>query len=181
MKQYKQALCEAEDAVKDVADTELRKIGFEVILKQLLHTEEAIVASPTGATKASAPKTPTAPTSTNNTGLTADELSTLFEVRDDTIALKVRPTGASVNEQQQLLAHAVLLGYKVLLGQDTISAVKLAGVAKEWNLLDTNFGRKIQVPGLIQSKGKRRGVTYSFRPGAVAKLKETMQKMARGE
>lgn len=181
MEPYKQALREAEEAVKDVADVELRKIGFEVILKQLLKIEEGAAPQRMQTTKAQTPKKPTVATHTNTTGLTSDDLDTLFEVKDDAITLRVRPTGANVAEQQQLLAHAVLLGYKALLGQDTVGAVKLAAVAKEWNLLDTNFGRTIQAPGFIQAKGKRRGVTYSFRPGAIAKLTESVQKMAKGE
>ncbi|MFZ2886616.1 MAG: hypothetical protein WA021_02225 [Minisyncoccia bacterium] len=180
MHPYKQALREAEEAVKDIADVELRKVGFEVILKQLLHTEEA-VPQRAQTTKVPTRQAPAISTYTNTTGLNSDELDTLFEKKEDTVALKVRPTGATIKEQQQLLAHAVLIGHKSLLGQDAVGAMKLAAVAKEWNLLDKNFGETIQTPGLIQAKGKKRGVIYSFRPGAIAKLKEQMQKMARGD
>ncbi len=180
---YKKAVTEALEAVKEVQDADLKKSGFEIVLRSLL----GVV--PTGA-----PITNKAPAmlprdkvanesggSINKTGLTDDEVATLFEVNGETVVLKVKPVGESVPEQQQSLAHAILVGYKALFGKDGISASQMGSAAREWSLKDTNFATNIQTPGHIQAKGAGKGATYSLRPGAIGKLKDSMQKMARGE
>lgn len=180
---YKKAVSEALEAVKDVEDADLKKSAFEIVLRQLLnaapdHTRggpgtdmippESVVAKPNS-------------NHTNKTGLTKEEIDTLFETKGEIVVLKVKPTGESLLEQQQALAHAILIGYHALFGKDSVTSVMMGTAARDWNLLDTNFSRTIQIPGYIQAKGKRKGVTYSLKPGAIAKLKESMQKMARGE
>lgn len=178
---YKKALIEAQEAVKDVHDPELRKSGFEVILKQLLQTASV----PAGANVVMAPpasgEVKTDSVRGSKTGLTEDEIQVLFEVKDSIVILKVQPSGTTLAEQQQTLAHAILVGHFALLGNDDISVRTMGAAARDWKLLDTNFSRTILVPGYIQSKGQRGGVRYSLKPGAMGKIKETLQKMARGE
>jgi hypothetical protein len=179
--EYKESVKKAMEAVKYIEDADLRKSGFEIILKQLLQTGVTSGSSEPAFVKTPESKVIFGGVHVNKTGLTEEELQTLFSVEGEVVKLKVKPIGESVAEQQQLLAHAILFGYYTLLGKDSILATIMGATAREWNLLDTNFSRTIQAPGHIQSKGKGRGVNYSFRPGAVTKLKDAMQKMACGE
>lgn len=178
---YKKALADAQDAVKDIQDPELKKSGFEIILKQLLQVVPAVVGEVTPTIPSSGAEPKTGGVRSSKTGLTEDEIQTLFEVKDNAVILKIQPSGATVPGQQQTLAHAILVGYFALLGNDDVSSPTMAAAARDWNLFDTNFSRTILVPGFIQSKGFRKGVRYSLKPGAMGKIKETLQKMARGE
>ena len=181
--EYKDMVAEALEAVKEVEDADLRKSGFEIILQQLLRTKQdgASADTPIVAPKMPAANAPAPSGRANRTGLTDEEIQTLFEIKGETVVLKVEPTGTSVPEQQQMLAHAVLVGHLALLDKDNVSTTVMSAAARDWNLFDTNFSRTILTPGHVQSRGVRRGVNYSLKPGAVGKLKQSMQKMARGE
>jgi hypothetical protein len=178
---YKKAVADAHEAVKDVEDADLRKSGFEIILKQLLQISPAPTGGAVPHTDDNGISLKVNAGRANKTGLTDDEIQTLFEVKDKAVILKIQPSGTTVPEQQQTLAHAILVGHFALFGSDDISAKKMGAAARDWKLLDTNFSRTILVPGYIQSKGERASVRYSLKPGAMGKVKETLQKMAHGE
>lgn len=180
---YKSAVAEALESVKDIEDSELKKSGFEILLKKLIDapldtTQPRAEGSTTHHSPAKAAHTSLR---LNKTGLSEEEIETLFEVDGDTVTLKVKPTGSTVAEKQIALAHALLIGYKATLGQDNVSSLAVAAVAREWNIWDTNLSKKIQAAGYIQAKGIRKAAIYSLKPGAIDKLCESMQKMARGE
>lgn len=181
MNDYKKALAEAQEAVKDVTDTELRKIGFKVVLKQILEGDVGKVPPHTSSVKPAVAHAATT-THPNKTGLGQDELNALFEKKDgETISLKVKPTSAALPEQQQLLAHAIIVGYKALFDKDSVPSLAMVAAAREWNLMDKNFARNIQSPGYIQAKGIKKGVTYSLKPGAIDKIRPALQLLAHGE
>ncbi len=169
---YKKAVAEAMESVEDVDDPELKKSGFEILLKKLIENSSETSQSkegfslPAGMSIASG--------YSNKTGLSEEEVKTLFEVNEDVVTLKVKPVGVSVPEQQQSLAHAILIGYKAALGKDSVPSSSMLAAAREWNLWNTNFSTNIQTPGYVQAKGVRKGATYSLKPGAVGKLKDSL-------
>lgn len=181
-KNYKEATEMAIAAVKDIQDPDLKKSAFEVILRDLLNADPSNIQSTHQETKgASGTESAQPNTGQNKTGLTDEEIDTLFNAEGDVLTLKVRPTGDSVPKQQQMLAHAVLVGYKAVFGKDTVPSLTMVTAARDWNLMDRHFAENVRAPGHIQTKGIKKGAVYSLRPGAMAKLKESMQKMARGE
>lgn len=178
---YKKVVAQALEAVKDVPDADLKKAGFEVVLRQLLQAVAANTTSASGEVTGGKVNVTTKNNPVNKTGLTDDEVNILFEKKDNTLVLRIKPTGKTVPTQQQILAHAILVGYLALFNRDSVSSAEMVVAAKDWKLFDANFSRNIQTPGYIQAKGVKKGVTYSLKPGAISKLKESIQKMARGE
>lgn len=177
---YQKVVAEALESVKDVPDADLKKAGFEVVLRQLLQ------ATPGGQLKnennpGGEGVVVTGNTQVSKTGLTTEEINILFEDKNGTLCLKVKPTGQTIAEQHQKLAHAILVGHLALLGKESISSLVMLAAARDWHLPEKHFARNIQSPGYIQAKGVGKGVIYSLKPGAVWKLKESLQKMAHGE
>lgn len=179
---YKKAITEATEAVRDMEDLDLKKSAFEILLRDLLQgmseqkpTEKKGVTFPVGITST------TKDGYKNNTVLTQEEIDSLFEVKKENLLLKIKPTGKSDTEKQQKLAHAILVGYKAIFGKDSVPVSVILTAARDWNLSVLHFGKNIQLAGYVQGKGVKKGAIYSLKPGAVEKLKESIQKMARGE
>ena len=176
---YIEAIKEAHEVVKCLEDVELQKIAFGVILKRLIGRvyarADALIQSP------ATPGDST--TQIKNKGLSDEEKGILFEVEDDgkTLKLKVQPIGKTVEDQRLMLVHSILLGYHLLLGEDNVKATIMSEAARYWNLWDTNLSKTIRTSRYIQVRGSGKGKVYSLKPGAVAKLTESIREMIYGK
>lgn len=172
---YIKVINEAYEIVKHLDNNDLQKIAFGIVLKRLID-ETTDVMQPSAPDKDLRIKT-------TSKELSEEEVNTLFQVNEDgkTIKFKVRPTGATTQDQQLMLMHTVLMAYHLLLKEDSVKATTIGEVARYWNLHDVNLSRTFKTSDYIQIRGKSKGVVYSFKPGAVAKLTDVMRKMAYGE
>lgn len=178
---YKKAITEATEAVRDMEDSDLKKSAFEILLRDALQGMSEH--KPTGQKEITSPVEIISKKDDhkNNTGLTQEELDSLFEVKKENLLLKIKPIGKSDAEKQQKLAHVILVGYKAIFGKDSVPVSVMLTAARDWNLSVLHFGKNIQLAGYVQGKGVKKGAIYSLRPGAVEKLKESIQKMAQGK
>ena len=174
---YSKAIESARELVRDIEEGEIRITAFGIVLQHLLG-EASDINLPEDRPHTSEDQKRNAVKGE----LTPEELSALFETDENSILkLKVRPTGDTIDSQQQTLAHAVLMGYHKLLGKNEVKATVMGEVARYWNLSDKNFSKSAKTSSFVQARGKGKGLVYSFRPGAVAKLTDEMRKMAYGE
>ena len=107
----------------EAASPEMKEKAFEVVLAHLLGSGTTPAAT---VPHAVTPNQTTSPLASVNNGLgafnanrvatqlgiSAEQVSELFEMKGDILHLTVKPVGKTVGDKQRVLAHALMVGYR---------------------------------------------------------------------
>jgi hypothetical protein len=169
----------------EAASPEMKEKAFEVVLAHLLGSSLTPV---TTVPRAAIPNQAAAPLATANDGssifdasrvatqlgISAEQVSELFEMKGDTLHLTVKPEGKTIGDKQRVLAHALMVGYRFGLDTKEIPITVFNDAADEWGIRDSNIGRVLKSGRDLQMKGGGRGKRplFSLAPGAIERVRD---------
>ena len=179
------AILAAQKAV-EAASPEMKEKAFEVVLAHLLGGGSTSV-TPAHRTTVTPNRSAAPLTTTNNEssvfdsnrvatqlGISAEQVSELFEMKGETLHITVKPTGKTIGDKQRVLAHALMVGYRFGLDIKEIPITLFNDAADEWGIRDSNIGRILKSSRNLQMKGGGRGKRplFSLAPGAIERVRD---------
>ncbi len=169
----------------EIKDDEIRRIVFSKALDYLLSKQTEIGPSQFGTSSTNSIEgSGSSKNEQNNfwqlmstvSGAEVGKLKDIYTLKDDQILL-VMPNieGITKAEQQQKLAVLVLFAYHEGLGEEWVSAIKLAEAAKHSNLYDTSkFSRNVRGT-LFRTQGAKKGIKYRLSSAGIDTAKKILK------
>lgn len=169
----------------EAASPEMKEKAFEVVLAHLLGSGTTPTATVPHAVSPNQTASPLAPINdglsafdanrvATQLGISAEQVSELFEMKGDALHLTVKPVGKTIGDKQRVLAHALMVGYRFGLDAKEIPVTVFNDAADEWGIRDSNIGRVLKNSRNLQMKGGGRGKRplFSLAPGAIERVRD---------